>query len=95
MERLTVFGSIVAIHGFGGHPEGSFTASNDIHWIRDLLGNDIPEARIFVWGYDSTILKLRETAARETFRKISNNLLEDLAIVRPLTQVRRLFIRSL
>lgn len=43
---------IVAIHGLNGHREKTWTASNEVHWLRDLLPEDVPQARIFSWGYD-------------------------------------------
>ncbi|KAH7006417.1 hypothetical protein EDB82DRAFT_573172 [Fusarium venenatum] len=44
---------IVVIHGLNGHREKTWTAENGIHWLRDLLRFDIPEARILSWGYDA------------------------------------------
>ncbi|KAK4141202.1 uncharacterized protein C8A04DRAFT_39242 [Dichotomopilus funicola] len=44
---------IVAVHGLNGHRDKTWTASNGVHWLRDLLPHDIPHARIFCWGYDA------------------------------------------
>ncbi|KAK4118976.1 hypothetical protein N657DRAFT_650651 [Parathielavia appendiculata] len=44
---------IIAVHGLNGHREKTWTASNGVHWLRDLLPHDIPHARIFCWGYDA------------------------------------------
>ncbi|KAF2180661.1 hypothetical protein K469DRAFT_639718 [Zopfia rhizophila CBS 207.26] len=44
---------IVAVHGLNGHRDKTWTAANSKHWLRDLLSNDIPNARIFCWGYDA------------------------------------------
>ncbi|CAG1984541.1 unnamed protein product, partial [Fusarium graminearum] len=44
---------IVVIHGLDGHREKTWTAKNGVHWLRDLLRVDIPEARILAWGYDA------------------------------------------
>ncbi|KAF8514560.1 hypothetical protein BU17DRAFT_52477 [Hysterangium stoloniferum] len=43
---------IVAIHGLDGHRERSWTATNGVLWLRDLLPSIIPEARIITYGYD-------------------------------------------
>ncbi|KAG9229798.1 hypothetical protein BJ875DRAFT_386555, partial [Amylocarpus encephaloides] len=43
---------IVAVHGLNCHREKTWTAANGIHWLRDLLPYDIPNARILSWGYD-------------------------------------------
>ncbi|KAI1210264.1 P-loop containing nucleoside triphosphate hydrolase protein [Annulohypoxylon truncatum] len=44
---------IVAIHGLNGHRENTWTADNDVHWLRDLLPKDLPNVRILTWGYDA------------------------------------------
>ncbi|KAH8723188.1 hypothetical protein GQ44DRAFT_741145 [Phaeosphaeriaceae sp. PMI808] len=44
---------IVAVHGLNGHRDETWTAANGTHWLRDLLPKDIPNARIFCWGYDA------------------------------------------
>ncbi|KAF8528144.1 hypothetical protein BU17DRAFT_30429, partial [Hysterangium stoloniferum] len=45
--------SIVAIHGLDGASEASFTAKNDVLWLRDLLPTVITNARILTYGYDA------------------------------------------
>ncbi len=45
--------SIVAVHGLNGHREKTWTASNGLLWLRDLLPTKIPNARIMTWGYDA------------------------------------------
>ncbi|KAH6861238.1 hypothetical protein B0T12DRAFT_336994, partial [Alternaria alternata] len=37
---------VVAIHGLNGHREKTWTAGNGVHWLRDLLPHDLPQARI-------------------------------------------------
>ncbi|KAG9656867.1 hypothetical protein KCU64_g5581, partial [Aureobasidium melanogenum] len=44
---------IVALHGLNGHREKIWTAENGVHWLRDLLPDDLPYARILCWGYDA------------------------------------------
>ncbi|KAI6080132.1 hypothetical protein F4821DRAFT_266190, partial [Hypoxylon rubiginosum] len=44
---------IVAIHGLNGHREKTWTADNGMHWLRDLLPEDLPNVRILAWGYDA------------------------------------------
>ncbi|KAF2679629.1 hypothetical protein K458DRAFT_115480 [Lentithecium fluviatile CBS 122367] len=44
---------IIAVHGLNGHRDETWTATNGTHWLRDLLPKDIPNARIFCWGYDA------------------------------------------
>uniref|UniRef100_A0ACC1R8X0 Uncharacterized protein n=1 Tax=Lecanicillium saksenae TaxID=468837 RepID=A0ACC1R8X0_9HYPO len=44
---------IVALHGLNGHREKTWTAENGINWLRHLLPDDLPRARILCWGYDA------------------------------------------
>ena len=46
--------SIVAIHGLGGHPYKTWTEGRNL-WLRDFLPKAVPEARIFTFGYNSSI----------------------------------------
>ncbi|KAF8526524.1 hypothetical protein BU17DRAFT_82610 [Hysterangium stoloniferum] len=47
---------IVAIHGLEGHREQSWTAANGVLWLRDLLPNVLPQARILTYGYDAHMI---------------------------------------
>jgi hypothetical protein len=51
-------GSIIAVPGLGSHAIGAFKAKggNNV-WLRDFLPEDIPRARVLVYGYDTTITK--------------------------------------
>ena len=46
--------SIVAVHGLGGHPYKSWTEGQKL-WLRDFLPKAVPEARVFTFGYNSSI----------------------------------------
>jgi hypothetical protein len=53
---------IIAVHGLGGHYDETWTwnperSTNErpCNWLRDLLPNDIPSARIMSFGYDSAV----------------------------------------
>lgn len=52
-EPVLTLPSIIAVHGLNGHRDETWTAANGTHWLRDLLLKDIPNARIFCWGYDA------------------------------------------
>ncbi|KAH8891599.1 hypothetical protein GQ53DRAFT_687160, partial [Thozetella sp. PMI_491] len=47
---------VIVIPGLGGHALGSFKAENSAFvWLRDALPQDLPRARILVYGYDTRI----------------------------------------
>jgi hypothetical protein len=46
---------IVAIHGLNGDAERTWTYENGTFWLRDLLHEDLPGARVFSYGYPSQL----------------------------------------
>ncbi|KAI0116871.1 hypothetical protein F4814DRAFT_265288 [Daldinia grandis] len=45
---------MLAVHGLGGHPFGSFVHKADGYmWLSDSLPGGIPTARVIIYGYDS------------------------------------------
>lgn len=52
---LTVFTSIIAVTGLGGHAYGSWSHSDERMWLRDYLPKDAPNARILTYGYQSAL----------------------------------------
>lgn len=63
---------IVAVHGLHGHPISSFIDSTGCFWLRDLLPGDIPECRVFSYGYDAMSL------STPTISMLSRDFLYDL-----------------
>jgi hypothetical protein len=52
--------SLVAVHGLSGHAFGSWAHFNDstnryIMWLKDFLGEDVPNVRIMVYGYEARL----------------------------------------
>uniref|UniRef100_A0A8H7TTK4 DUF676 domain-containing protein n=1 Tax=Bionectria ochroleuca TaxID=29856 RepID=A0A8H7TTK4_BIOOC len=48
---------ILAVHGLGSHAIGGFKSKGTSHvWLRDSLPHDIPNSRILLYGYDSSIM---------------------------------------
>ncbi|RKL10114.1 hypothetical protein BFJ68_g8729 [Fusarium oxysporum] len=48
---------VIAVCGLGGHALGSFKEKNGrFVWLRDALPSDIPNARIFTYGYNSQLV---------------------------------------
>ncbi|KAF2705194.1 hypothetical protein K504DRAFT_388654, partial [Pleomassaria siparia CBS 279.74] len=79
--------SIVAIHGLNGHRDKTWTAANDAHWLRDFLSSDIPNARIFCWGYDANTYGNRISC--EYLYDHARSLVSDLCLKRKLTNTMR------
>ena len=51
---------IIAIHGLNGHPHTTWSSKSpqgesEMFWLRDLLPKALPGARVFTYGYDSSI----------------------------------------
>ena len=66
---------IVAVHGLGGNAYGTWTHDNGKLWLRDLLLEDLPGARVFTYGYNSTFVFSRETG---NLRSYARELLENV-----------------
>ncbi|CAG9985295.1 unnamed protein product, partial [Clonostachys byssicola] len=48
---------IIAVHGLGSHAVGGFKSKGTNHvWLRDSLPHDIPNSRILLYGYDSSVM---------------------------------------
>ena len=61
-NTLTPWRSIIAVHGLNGHRteswsliDGNTTAEKKKTWLKDLLPDYIPQARVLTFGYDSGI----------------------------------------
>lgn len=77
--------SIVAVHGLNGHRDMTWTAANAVHWLRDLLPSDIPNARVFCWGYDANTHGKRVSC--QYLYDHARTLVSDLCLQRELTEV--------
>lgn len=61
---------IIAIHGLGGHRESTWKADDGTLWLRDFLGDDLPNVRVLSYGYD---------AAPGSDRRVAHNTIRELA----------------
>ncbi|KAF8517759.1 hypothetical protein BU17DRAFT_91618 [Hysterangium stoloniferum] len=75
---------IVAIHGLDGHREGSWTAENGILWLKDLLPQRLPNARIVTYGYDASTGS-QSKKIDETLYGHAENFISRLALLRDST----------
>jgi hypothetical protein len=75
-------GSIVAVHGLGGHREKSWATDSGVNWLQSLLPVDLPDTRIHTWGYASTY-----TDDPETPQDTSERLVSELFAMRKMTGV--------
>ena len=63
---------IVALHGLGGHYRKTWTANSAVlgkskNWLEDFLPEQIPNARIMSYGYNSTVQLSKSVADIGTF----------------------------
>ncbi|GAP88017.1 putative alpha beta-hydrolase [Rosellinia necatrix] len=76
---------IVFVHGLFGSRLSSYTKGG-VCWIRDLLGQDIPNARIISWGWSSTL------SSGDTFAGQAESLLGDISRARTHTRRPIIFV---
>ncbi|UZP35142.1 hypothetical protein NXS19_002958 [Fusarium pseudograminearum] len=80
---------IVAVHGLDGHWRRSWTATNNVFWLQDLLPVEIPCARIFSYSHDSRT-RGSETPLDWDISDHATALLTTLSTERRLTQTERI-----
>lgn len=73
---------IIAITGLAGHAFGSWAASPHEMWIRDFLPNDLPRARVLLYGYDSN---LAGNQSKNILAGFSNNFVANFHTMRSLS----------
>jgi hypothetical protein len=83
-EAKLIIASIIAVHGLGGHGEKSWTADDGTNWLQSILPEDLPNCRIFTWGYNASPSPNHE---KQPLQTISEKLVLDLYKMRELTRV--------
>jgi len=70
VHGLLTQGSIVAVHGLGGHWQSTWTGEDGAVWLRDRLPGILAEANIVArvrsFGYDSTTALSRSVGDLQT-----------------------------
>ncbi|RYO00079.1 hypothetical protein AA0121_g13434 [Alternaria tenuissima] len=84
-EGIAPVVDIVAVHGLNGHCEKTWTADNGVNWLRNLLPHDLPDARIFSWGYDANTHSSSHMSSQYLYGH-GINLVTDLSLERRVTQ---------
>ena len=80
MNAYTKGGSCIAICGLGGHAFGSFKDSGSGHmWLRDCLPDDLPNAQIWIFGYDS---KLNGSQSFQGLEDLASHFRSQIAAIR-------------
>lgn len=77
---------IVAVHGLNGHREKSWTASNGVNLLVDLLPADLPNMRVYTWGYNASTGG-NDLDGTPSLQRISEELVSELWEARELTRV--------
>lgn len=81
--------SIIAVHGLDGHWNRSWTADNGVFWLKDLLPQLLPTARIFSFSHDSRT-KWGDIPLTLDISDHGKDLVSELTIVRQLSHVSNL-----
>jgi hypothetical protein len=72
--------SILAIPGLGSHALGSWkSTTSDEVWLRDFLPRDLPNVRVLLYGYDST---LSDSLSKQSIEDLGRALLEHITAFR-------------
>lgn len=78
----------MAVHGLNGHRQKTWTADNDVLWLRDLLPKRIPTARVFSWGYDANTHS-NSSLSTQLIHDHARTLVGDLSLERILTKTEK------
>ena len=73
---------IIALTGLAGHAFGSWAASSHM-WLRDFLPEDLPGARILLYGYDTN---LAGSQSKNILTDLSSNFVAKLHTMRSLSR---------
>jgi pimeloyl-ACP methyl ester carboxylesterase len=76
-----IVADVIFVHGLRGDAVKTWSKDN-ICWPRDFLKNDLKNARIVSWGYDSSVLKPIKSSSQASIFGHVENLLNDVCRIR-------------
>ncbi len=76
----TIYASVIAVPGLGSHAIGSWKSpnSNDV-WLRDYLPDDLPDIRVLLYGYDTSLVN---SNSKDSIEDLGNRFLESIKAFR-------------
>ncbi len=57
MVMVRLMFSVVAVHGLNSNAIHAWTHEKKVMWLEDLLPEQLPNARIMTYGYNSSVYK--------------------------------------
>jgi hypothetical protein len=76
---------VIAVPGLGCHPLGTWKAPESVDvWLRDFLPKDVPNTRVLLYGYDTTLDK---SDSKQSIVDLAKTLLELIKAFRNNTSV--------
>jgi hypothetical protein len=78
-QRQDAIVDIVLVHGLTGNSHGTwYDSDSGVHWPSTLLSQDIPDARIFCFGYDADVTSFWGHASRNRLTEHAKALMGDI-----------------
>lgn len=87
-QQTNATNSIVAVHGLKGDVYRTWTAKatepdeKEVFWLKDLLPEEVPKARILAYGYDADPTKMFESASTNMIHHHAATLVSELHFYR-------------
>jgi len=71
--------SVVAVPGLASHAIGSWRSkTNNIVWLRDYLPVDVPNVRVLLYGYDTSLVRDDSKYSKDSIETLGQRFLESI-----------------